>query len=368
MVIQRRPANAMAPGPVAIANAMAAQQLPPAGNQPQKVTFVARGIDPKMLERAKKMKKEGGGYGRRYGFLGVGEKDRTSDGKDTLAEEIWKATGLWEYQPNVWLKEIPDNTASVNAPLPSQDVLGPLLSSSHMGYRGSPGDRQIARIPGPGEGRYSGNTLAKGPMSEIIPRGPYDELYRLYPELKNIPVEVFNDYIFNNDNPRAVFGGYLQQGTGNVYLGKARNTQDNLRGGSTEIDTDQQIRNALANTGVHEVQHIVNMLDRIRAEKENIKYDYRGAEVLANVTEARRNLTEQQRREIPPMYESLPNWASKEETARLKYKEALHPDSQSPKRWDKEDVQSAPLLYGPYGVTKPKRSVKKPDPKLAKKY
>jgi hypothetical protein len=68
------------------------------------------------------------------------------------------------------------------------------------------------------------------------------------------------------------------------------------------------------------------------------------------------------------MYESLPNWASKEETARLKYKEALHPDSQSPKRWDKEDVQSAPLLYGPYGVTKPKRSVKKPDPKLAKKY
>ena len=367
MVIQRRPANAMAPDPAAIANAMAAQQPPSAGNQPQKVTFVARGIDPKMLERAKKMKKEGGGYGRRYGFLGT-EKDRKADGKDTLAEEIWKETGLWEYQPDVWLKEIPDNTASVNAPLPSQDVLGPLLGDSHMGYRGLPGDRQITRIPGPGEARYSGNTLAKGPMSEIIPRGPNDELYKLYPELKNIPVEVFNDYIFNNDNPRAVFGGYLQRETGNVYLGKARNTEDNLRGRSTATDTDQQIRNALANSAVHETSHIVNMLDYLRAEKPNIKYDYRGSEVLGRLVEARRNLTEQQRREIPPMYTSLPNWASEEEEALLKYKEDTNPDSQSPKRWDKEDVQSAPLLYGPYGVTKPKRSVKKPDPKRATKY
>jgi hypothetical protein len=340
MVIQRRPANAMAPDPVAIANAMAAQQLPPAGNQPQKVTFVARGIDPKMLERAKKMKKEGGGYNR-YG-------GRSITGDDKLAEEIWKETGLWEYQPDVWLKEIPDNTASVNAPLPGPEVLG---------------NRRLTRIPGPGEPYSSGSSLAKGPMSQIIPRGPNDELYRLYPELKNIPVEVFDDYIYGGGS---LLGGYLQRETGNVYLGKARNTQDNYDGLSAATDTDQQIRNALAGTAVHETSHIVNMLDYLRAEKPNTRYNDRGSEVLARVVEARRNLTEQQRREIPPMY--MYNPANKEEKETLKYKEDTNPNYQGPRRWVKEDVQSAPLLYGPYGVTEPKRSVKKLDPKLAKKY
>jgi hypothetical protein len=330
----------MAPDPVAIANAMAAQQPPPAGNQPQKVTFVARGVDPEMLELAKKMKKEGGGYNR-YG-------GRSVTGDDKLAEEIWKATGLWEYQPNVWVKEIPDNTASVNAPLPGPEVLG---------------SWRLNLIPGPGEPYTTGRTLTKGPMSQIIQRGPYDELYQLYPELKNIPVEVFDDYIYGGGS---LIGGYLQRGTGNVYLGKARNTQSNYEGLSAATDTDQQIRNALANTAVHEVQHIVNILDRLRAEKPNTAYNNRGTEVLARTAEARRNLTEQQRREIPPMY--MYNPANKEEKNTLKYKEDTNPNFQSPRRWVEKDVQSSPLLYGVYGVTEPKRSVKKLDPKLAKKY
>ena len=197
-------------------------------------------------------------------------------------------------------------------------------------------------------------------MPEILNRGANNILYELYPELKNIPVEVFDDYIYSN---AAIVGGYLQPGTGNVYIGKSRNNLDDYLGRADLTDSDEEIKRARLDTATHELQHVVNMLDRLRAPKPETPYEIRGSEILANVTEARRDLTEEQRREIPPMYAYNP-----EDKETIKYREKASPNYQAPRRWVSKDVQSSPLSYGPYGIPKSRRSVKKPNPDLNRKY
>lgn len=313
MVARRQSANAMVSKADAVRNAMSFAPAPAAQPQPQKVMFVARGIDPKMLERALQMKREAGGYNRK--------SYKSQSGEDELGERIWKETGLWEYQPDVWLRELPDNEMTLNVPLSKTETV-------------------------------------RGAIPEIVNRGANDELYKLYPELKNIFAEVRNDFI---DPRNSGLSGLVELGTGDVIIRQTRKkpiTSKDAKTPRTDAEVDADRLNVMA----HELQHVVNILDRLRSFETNSQYHLRGFETLGDVTGARQALTSEQRRQTPPMYAPYDfNFEN--------YRELYPAANQAPNRWDKQKVQASPLITGVYGIPdRPRRSVKKPNPKLTAKY
>jgi hypothetical protein len=185
-------------------------------------------------------------------------------------------------------------------------------------------------------------------LPDIMKRGANDELYKLYPELNKVPMEVYNDYI---TSPSAYIGGYVNPKTGGLAVGIGR---EDLR--TNQPQTNEQVEDKRSALAVHELQHILNTLDMMRSFKMPSPYESRGTEVLARLAEKRKNLTAKERREISPMYS--PDVFNIEG-----YREDVKPSQQYPKRKDKADVESSPVDVNVYGI-KPKRSVKPLDPAL----
>jgi hypothetical protein len=309
--------------------------------QPQKVVFTARGVNPEMRKRAQEIKRKN-------------PVDPTDDNsrhsKYRQDKKIWEETGLWEYQPNVWVQEIPDNKSYLDFTLPpiDRDRL----------------ERNAQLLDVPNWSALAGRTIAQGNVPDVLKRGANDKLYSLYPELNKTPMEVYNHYMIIDSEGVL---GFVNPYTGGLHVGADRQKPDKEWVSDGEGDyisssvykPASRVKKELTGTAIHELQHAISIMDMMRMSKDDTRYHFRGEEALARLAQARKNLTAEERRKIAPMYH-VPLGVPRNDRD-MQYSEDVDPRYQEPERLNQKSVESSPVFTDIYGI-KPKRSVKPIDP------